>query len=105
MNDAENAFPQAKSTLQAAYNQLKNCVTVDNAITFQSTKLEDVSSAARELERNLADRQELRNFRRLEQLFRGFKGYSNVCGILFQDTPFLPWLWVCLRPSSMSAQS
>ena len=85
---------QARLTMQDAFNQLKSSVTVEDAGVFHSTKLQDVRDAARELEHNLAERQELRNLRRLEPLFDKFDGFSKAAQFLCQETPYLSWLWV-----------
>lgn len=83
--------------MQNAFEQLKDSVTAHEAIIFESTTLQDVRDAAFELERNLADRHELRNMRRLEPLFLGLESYAEAAHALCHDTPFLPWIWVGAR--------
>lgn len=97
MSDTLLVVPQAMSTMQTAFDQLKDSVTAHEAIVFQSTKLQDVRDAAFELERNLADRHELRNMRRLEPLFLGLENYAEAADALCDGTPFLPWIWVGAR--------
>lgn len=94
MNDAAL---QARQTMRYAFDRLKESVTADDASFFQITGLADVKSAARELEHNLADRQELRNLRRLEPLFEKLEALSKALRETHCGTQFIPWIWVCAK--------
>ncbi|KAI9791132.1 MAG: hypothetical protein M1816_004363 [Peltula sp. TS41687] len=86
--------PQAQTSIQTAFGRLRSSVSPDDARNFQSTTLEDVRAAAREIERQLAARQCLRNMRRIQPFFEGLERYSKSIEVLCNGTPYLPWIWV-----------
>jgi hypothetical protein len=86
--------PQAGLIFRDAFDRFKDTVTVDEARTFQSTTLQDVRDAARDLEKQLGERQSLRNMRRIQPFFAGLERYSKAVEILCNGTPYLPWIWV-----------
>lgn len=85
---------QARLSFQEAFERLRRSVSTDDARDFQSTDLQHVREAARDIERQLAARQCLRNLRRIQPLFDGLERYSKTVEILCNGTPYLPWIWV-----------
>jgi hypothetical protein len=93
--------PQARLIFQDAFDRLKLVTVEDDARVFQSTTLQDVHTAAREIERHMAARQCLRNMRRVQPLLEGLERYSKVVEVLCNGTPFLPWIWVRIHSASL----
>jgi hypothetical protein len=62
---------QPAVTLNAAFDKLKQTVSPADATRFQSTTLEDVWKAARDIERVQKQRQSLRNLARIKPLWMG----------------------------------
>ncbi|CAN9305431.1 unnamed protein product [Alternaria alternata] len=98
--------PQARRTFQESFDSLEKTVqrysrTDDRE--FSNTTLRDVRDAAKEVERQLAARQCMRNMKRLEPFLDGLEAYSKVIEVLCNGTPFLSWIWVScdIKPSSM----
>lgn len=93
--------PQARLAFQDAFNKFEQTVrksSVEDSHNFQSSSLEDVRNAAREVERQLAARQCLRNMRRVQPFLDGLEHYSKVIEVLCNGTPYLPWIWVSYKP-------
>jgi hypothetical protein len=88
----EPATPEG--TIESAFLKLKQSVSNNDAVVFQSTLLEDVWKAAEEIERAQRQRKSLRNMKRIEPLLHALEKYSKPVGILCNGTPFLPWIWV-----------
>lgn len=88
----EPATPEA--TIERAFLKLKQSVSNNDALVFQSTLLEDVWKAAEEIERAQRQRKSLRNLNRIEPLLLALDRYSKPVEILCNGTPFLPWIWV-----------
>jgi hypothetical protein len=97
MASSSPAAPQARLIFRDAFDRFKDIVTVDDARTFQSTTLQDVRNAARDLENQLGERRSLRNMRRIQPFLAGLERYSKAVEILCNGTPYLPWIWVGLR--------
>ncbi len=90
-----------------AFDKLKQSVSPGDAFEFQSTTLQDVWKAARDLERVQRERQSVRNLRRIEPFFKAIEQYSKIIEVLCQGTPYLCFIWVsslderfCLRHQS-----
>ena len=86
---------QARISIHEAFERLQKSVSTDDERSFSSTTLEDVYTTARDVERQLAARGELRNMRRLQPFFDWLLQYSKEMEILCNGTPYLPWIWVC----------
>jgi uncharacterized FlgJ-related protein len=89
--------PQARRTFQESFDSFEKTVqrysrTDDRE--FSDTTLRDVRDAAKQVERQLAARQCMRNMRRLEPFLNGLEAYSKVIEVLCNGTPFLSWIWV-----------
>jgi hypothetical protein len=87
-------MPEPLATIDAAFQKLKLSVTSNDALVFNSTKLEDVWKAAEEIERVQRQRRSLHNVKRIEPLLLAIDKYSKPIDILCQGTPYLPWIWV-----------
>jgi hypothetical protein len=61
---------------------------------FSNTTLRDVLDTAKEVERQLAARQCMRDMKRLKPLLDGLEAYSKVMEVFCNGTPFLTWIWV-----------
>jgi len=85
---------QALSVLTNAFERLEGTITIDQARSFRNTTLQDVCKAAREVEKQLAARQSLRNMRRLQPLLKGLEHFSKVIEVLCNGTDYLSWIWV-----------
>jgi hypothetical protein len=97
MAQALRLSTQAKLSMQDAYDRLRQAVatvSTSDAREFSNTTLEDVFTAARQIETELAAKGSLRNTRRLKPFLDGLEQYSKVMEILCNGTPFLPWIWV-----------
>lgn len=81
-------------TIERAFLKLKQSVSNNDAVVFQSTMLEDVWKAAEEIERVQRQRKSLRNLKRIEPLLHALDKYSKPVEILCNGTPYLPWIWV-----------
>jgi hypothetical protein len=89
--------PQARRTFQESFDSFEQTVrrysrTDDRE--FSNTTLRDVRDAAKQVERQLAARQCMRNMKRLEPFLNGLEAYSKVIEVLCNGTPFLSWIWV-----------
>jgi len=89
--------PQARRTFQESFDSFEKTVqrysrTDDRE--FSNTTLRDVRDAAKDVERQLAARQCMRNMKRLEPFLNGLETYSKVIEVLCNGTPFLSWIWV-----------
>lgn len=56
--------------------------------------LDDVKLALRQVERQLAARQALRNFDRLAPFIDATEHYAKAIEVACNGTPFMPWIWV-----------
>lgn len=83
-----------------AFERLKEIVSKDDARSFNSTRMEDVWSTARDIERYLASRRSLRGFRRIQPFLAGIEQYSKVVEVICNGTPYMPYIWVS-RPKEM----
>jgi hypothetical protein len=88
------ATPQARLLFKDAFSRFEETLSFDDKRDFDSTTLQDVRIAARDIEKQLAARQSLRNMRRLEPFLAGLEHYSKVVEVLCNGTPYLPYIWV-----------
>lgn len=84
-----------------AFERLKEVVSKDDARSFNSTRMEDVWTTARDIERYLASRRSLRGFRRIQPFLAGIEQYSKVVEVICNGTPYMPFIWV-RRPREMT---
>ena len=80
-----------------AFERLKELMSKDDARAIASTTMEDVWTAAKEIERQLEMRRSLRALRRIQPFLAGIEQYSKVVEVVCNGTPYLPYLWVSLR--------
>lgn len=88
------ASAPATTTLAEAFDKLKSSVSDSDAVVFQSTLLQDVWKAARDIEHLQQRRRSVRNLRRIEPFLNAIGKYSKVLEVLCNGTPYLPWIWV-----------
>lgn len=81
-------------TFNTAFERLREIVSKDDARSFNSTRMEDVWTTARDIERHLESRRSLRGFRRIQPFLAGIEQYSKVVEVLCNGTPYLPYIWV-----------
>ncbi|KAB2109040.1 hypothetical protein AG0111_0g2533 [Alternaria gaisen] len=92
--------PQARRTFQESFDSFERTVQRHSRTDdreFSSTTLRDVRDAAKEVERQLAARQCMRNMKRLEPFLNGLEAYSKVIEVLCNGTPFLSWIWAPIK--------
>ncbi|KAH0560093.1 hypothetical protein GP486_003386 [Trichoglossum hirsutum] len=95
-----NASPQARLLFKEAFDRLEQTVSANHPVDAQnlySTTLQDVRTAARQIEQELSARQCLRNMRRIEPFFAGLERYSKIVEVLCNGTPYLPWIWAPVK--------
>ena len=86
-----------------AFERLKNLISKDDARTIASTTMEDVWTAAKDIESQLQLRRSLRGFRRIQPFLAGVEQYSKVIEVVCNGTPYLPYLWVSSRLRFLAA--
>ena len=91
---ATASAPKPPLAFSAAFERLKEVVSKDDARTFNSTTMEDVWIAAKDVERHLESRRSLRGFRRLQPFLAGIEQYSKVVEVICNGTPYMPYIWV-----------
>ena len=80
-----------------AFERLKELMSKDDARAIASTTMEDVWTAAKEIEHQLEMRRSLRALRRIQPFLAGIEQYSKVVEVVCNGTPYLPYLWVSFR--------
>ena len=83
-----------EAIVQKALDQLKSSVTTEDVRTFFNTSLEDVWREARKIEKEQADRRDLRFMRRVEPLLRSLESYAGVIEVLCQGYSPMAFVWV-----------
>ena len=82
-------------SFNVAFERLKGAISEEDARKFASTTMQDVWQAARDIEHQLEARRSLRGFRRMQKFLGGIEQYSKVIEVLCNQTPYLPYIWVC----------
>ena len=80
-------------SFHVAFERLKDLMSKDDARAMASTAMEDVWTAAKEIERQLELRRSLRGFRRIQPFLAGIEQYSKVVEVVCNGTPYLPYIW------------
>ncbi|CAD6565730.1 MAG: hypothetical protein ASARMPREDX12_006744 [Alectoria sarmentosa] len=80
-----------------AFERLNEIVSKDDARSFNSTRMEDVWTTARDIERHLESRRSLRGFRRIQPFLAGIEQYSKVVEVICNGTPYMPYLWAPIK--------
>ena len=94
------ASPQARLLFKDAFDKLEQTINANHPLDarkLHDTTLQDVRTAARQIEQELGARQCLRNMRRLEPFFAGLERYSKAVDVLCNGTVYLPWIWAPVR--------
>lgn len=76
-----------------AFERFKDLMSKDDARAMASTTMEDVWTAAKDIEHQLELRRSLRGFRRIQPFLDGIEQYSKVVEVLCNGTPYLPYIW------------
>ena len=84
-------------SFQIAFERLKDLMSKDDVRAMASTTMDDVWTAAKEIERQLELRRSLRGLRRIQPFLAGIEQYSKVVEVVCNGTPYLPYLWVSFR--------
>ena len=82
------------SDIREAFGKLKDSVSSEDAQDFQSTTLQDVRSAVHKIEQQQAQRQSLRNMRRIDPFLKFMETYSRVIEVSCQGFSPMAWVWV-----------
>lgn len=80
-----------------AFERLKDLISKDDARAMASTSMEDVWTAAKDIEHQLELRRSLRGFRRIQPFLAGIEQYSKVVEVVCNGTPYLPYIWVIFQ--------
>ncbi|KAF8859961.1 PLU-1-domain-containing protein [Acephala macrosclerotiorum] len=80
-----------------AFNKLRKSISDEDALDFESTKLEDVWTAIRQIDSAQRQRQSAQNLRRVEPLLKGIEKYAKVIEVLCNGTPFMPYVWAPIK--------
>ena len=83
-----------EAIVKKALDQLKSSLTTEDVRTFSNTSLEDVWREARKIEKDQADRRDLRFMRRVEPLLRTLESYAGVIEVLCQGYSPMAFVWV-----------
>ncbi|CAN9342142.1 unnamed protein product [Alternaria alternata] len=92
--------PQAHRIFQESFDSFEETINKYSRTDdreFNETTLRDVRDAAKQVERQLAVRQCMRNMRRLEPLLDGLDAFSKVIEVLCNDTRLLSWIWAPIK--------
>ena len=81
-------------SFNVAFDRLKELMSKDDARAMATTTMEDVWTAAKEIEQQLELRRSLRGLRRIQPFLAGIEQYSKVVEVVCNGTPYLPYLWV-----------
>ena len=92
MSSVPGATPPV--SFENAFERLREVVSKDDARSFNSTRMEDVWTTAKAIERHLESRRSLRGFHRIQPFLAGIEQYSKVVEVLCNGTPYLPYIWV-----------
>ena len=84
-------------SFHVAFERLKELMNKDDLRAMASTSMDDVWTAAKEIERQLELRRSLRGLRRIQPFLAGIEQYSKVVEVVCNGTPYLPYLWVSFR--------
>ncbi|KAH0541368.1 hypothetical protein FGG08_004132 [Glutinoglossum americanum] len=94
------ASPQARLLFKNAFDKLEQTINANHPIearSFHSMTIQDVRTAAKQIEQELGARQCLRNMRRIEPFLAGLEQYSKAVDVLCNGTAYLPWIWAPVR--------
>ena len=83
-----------EAIVKKALDQLKSSLTTEDVRTFSNTSLEDLWREARKIEKEQADRRDLRFMRRVEPLLRSLESYAGVIEVLCQGYSPMAFVWV-----------
>ena len=89
--------PEAKRTIEVAFNDLKDALSATDYAQLKDTTLGDVQDALHKLEEYLSARGWVRNLRRLLPLITVLGHYHKTIEVLCNGTPFLPWIWAPIK--------
>ncbi|KAI0537717.1 hypothetical protein GGR58DRAFT_470502 [Xylaria digitata] len=88
----------AQSVFQRACDRFRSELSSEDAILITSTrKFDEVKLAIRQVEQQLAARQELRDFDRLAPFLDAIETYSKALEVACNGTPYLPWIWAPIK--------
>ncbi|KAI1173029.1 hypothetical protein F4777DRAFT_601066 [Nemania sp. FL0916] len=87
--------PEPIRIIREAFEQFRNSVTPDDRVKIECTELKDVLSALLDIQKDLRQRRENRNLRKLHPFVEGLNRYSGFLDTLGNGfSPYLPWIWV-----------
>jgi 5'-deoxynucleotidase YfbR-like HD superfamily hydrolase len=93
------ALETSRRTIAAAFSSFKESISLEDALAFQETSLEDVLKSLEEIQLAQRERKSLRNVGRVGPFLKSLESYSKVIEVLCNGTPYLPWLWVVVSTS------
>lgn len=84
----------AEILIERSCKRFRKELLVEDEESIRNSSIEDVRQAIRQVERQLAARQCLRNLDRLNPYIDGIQRYSKAIDVLSNAIPFLPYIWV-----------
>lgn len=86
---------EAALAITEAVERFRDSVSVDDRAQIEDTKMEDVVDALLSIQKDLQQRRENRNLRKLHAFLEGLRRYSGAIDTLSNGlSPYLPWIWV-----------
>ncbi|GAW11335.1 hypothetical protein ANO14919_006790 [Xylariales sp. No.14919] len=85
----------AALVITEAVERFRDSVSPDDRAQIESTELKDVLNALFGIQKDLQQRRENRNLRKLHPFLQGLERYSGAIDTLSNGlSPYLPWIWV-----------
>ncbi len=88
----------AEIRIEHSCERFRKGISPEDNRSLQKVSIDDVRHAVRQIERQLAARQCLRNLDRLSPYLDAIERYSKTVEVLSNAVPFLPYAWVSLEP-------
>lgn len=95
-SDGTGAPLAAALNIKEAAERLRDSLSSDDQKQIENTiKVQDVIDSLLRIQKELQQRRENRNLRKLYPFLQGLERYSGVIDTLSNGlSPYLPWIWV-----------
>ncbi|KAI3318736.1 hypothetical protein HD806DRAFT_510815 [Xylariaceae sp. AK1471] len=88
----------AALVITEAVERFRDSVSPDDRAQIESTELKDVVNALLSIQKDLQQRRENRNLRKLYPFVQGLERYSGAIDTLSNGlSPYLPWIWAPIK--------
>jgi hypothetical protein len=98
------ASETSSRTFATAFSSFQESTSLEDALAFQGTSLEDVRKSLEEIQLGQKQRKSLHNVGRVGPFLKSLESYSKAIEVFCNGTPYLPWLWVVV-PNLLSKES